>query len=93
MTQGKSESELIEAFDRNLAEHAKADRQIFAQLFGELPDWLPEPVMHRIRDSIAVLRHTGQSKEQICQLVTDERDNRLALPGSAGSTYKGGCVL
>lgn len=54
--------------------HEAADyRRAITKAFGQLPDWLPEPVRSRIEQCISALRNSGQSPARIAEVVSQAR--------------------
>lgn len=80
--------EQLTAADRYFQAIGLADSRAIGMLFGDLPNWLPEPIQPRIRRAISSLRAAGQSDERICELVALARDARLeTVPGAVKDVY------
>ena len=68
-------------FDDYLASEVAADQTALTLIFGELPRWLPEPVIPQLEQALAVLRNAGQSPERIAELTAQASRDELEIPG------------
>jgi predicted DsbA family dithiol-disulfide isomerase len=73
----------VAAFERVLDMDAIADAKAIAQLFGVLPDWLPEPIRPLLEQALVTLRNAGQSPERIAELVAQGGRDELEIPATA----------
>jgi hypothetical protein len=77
-------AEQAKALDRYLDAEAAQFAAAINRLFGQLPNWLPEPTLPIIRRCIANLRAAEQSDERIVELVALARNHALEdIPGTA----------
>jgi len=79
------EADSAQALGRHFESESIALRSEIAKLYGQLPAWLPEPVLPQIERAITSLRQAEQSDERIAELVAAARTGRLvdAIPGTA----------
>lgn len=79
----RDDAKLAAEFDRILAAEAVLDAQAITQLYGQLPDWLPESTRSRIEQAVATLRNAEQSPERIVEVVAQAGRDEIEIPGSA----------